>query len=164
MDAPATNREEGPVRFPLIAAALAGLAAGCTEEWNTLKPSLNSLKPPPGLIKLDTWTTVPEGQRDIQGRVGDVFHLSLGKAMDRTQLGWLRVVVNSRVQENPEFDGDEPSSYVFRAERAGHYRLEIRREVAGKNDQEEHPEAEPEPPRKVDSTWPPRFWNITITE
>jgi len=147
------------VRLPLLAAAvLTGLAAGCTEEWSALKP-------PAELIKLDTWTTVPEGQHDIRGRVGDVFHLPLGTAVDRAQLGWLKALVNAKAQGCPEFDASsDVPSYVFRAEQPGQYRLDIRREIVARNDPDEHPEAEPEPPRRMDPSWPPRVWNITITE
>jgi hypothetical protein len=142
----------------LFAAALAGLAAGCTEEWSALKP-------PSELIKLDTWTNVPEDQHDVRGRVGDVLHLSLGKGMDRSQLGWLRVIVNTKGQECPEFDTSaEPICYVFRAAQPGQYRLEVRREIVAQTNPDDNPEAEPEPPRRLDRSWPPRVWNITITE
>ncbi len=146
------------MRFLRFAAALAGLAVGCTDEWAALKP-------PPELIKLDTWTNVPEGQYEVHGRVGDVFHLPLGPAMDQTGLGWLRVIVNNQPQGCPEFDTSaKAAAYVFRADRPGQYHVEIRREIVRQIDPTEHPEAEPEPPRRLDSSWPPRTWTITIAE
>jgi hypothetical protein len=156
---PATNREEGLVRFLwFAAAALTGLAAGCKDDWSALKP-------PADLIKLDTWTNVPEGQYDVHGRVGDVFHLPLGKAMDRTGLGWLRATINNNPQQTPEFDDSSDAvAYVFRADHPGRYQVEIRREIVRVTDPSDNPEAEPEPPRKVDSSWPPRTWTITISE
>jgi hypothetical protein len=151
-------REEGSVRLPLFAALAVGLAAGCTEDWSALKP-------PPELFRLDTTIPVPAGQPEVHGRVGDAFRLPLGKDMDHTQLGWLRVIINTRVQGCPEFDtSSEGSSYVFRADHPGRFHVEIRREVTARIDKEEDPEKEPEPPRRLDPSWPPRVWDITITE
>jgi hypothetical protein len=153
------------VRVPILAAALAGLSAGCTE-------AVSALMPPAEWIKLDTWTTVPDGQRDVRGRVGDVFHLPLGPAMDRSLLGWLKVSINTRPQECPEFHtASEGTSYVFRAQRAGVYHLEVRRETVRRDDSAEPGAAAPEPPapgtpppRRDDPSWPPRVWDVTISE
>ncbi len=153
----------------LAAVVLAGVAAGCSSQ------ELAAL--PRQVFSLNTWTAVPEGQYDVQARVGEVLHLPLGPGTGWSELGWMKVSVNSKPVNPPDWaGGDEASSYIFRAEQPGQYRVEIRREVVRRNDGDEadadgEPKSLLDPPgpettftRGPDPKWPPRVWNITVAE
>jgi hypothetical protein len=98
-------------------------------------------------LKLETWTNVPTDQREVTAKVGDVLHLSLGIADAGSGIPphlpppFERVTVNGEAVEVPCYDqtGDT-ISYVFRAQQAGDYRLEV--PVFG---------------------GPPRIWHITVS-
>jgi hypothetical protein len=154
------------VRLPIIAgAALAGLLAGCMDTTLFLVPAQD-------VFKLETWKTVPEGQQEVRGRVGAVFHLPLGPATDIPALVWLRVSINDKPVECPEFHtSSKTTCYVFRGARAGHYRVEIHRDFVIRDDSTAKKTATPEPDksdtapaRKNASSWPARTWDITISE
>ncbi len=153
-----------------VVIALAGLLGGCSEN-------MSALMPPSQVFSLDTWSRVPEGQREVRAKVGDVLYLPLGTGTDRSQLGWMKVSVNWKPVDVPEWDaGEETSSYVFRAQQPGEYRVEIRREVVRRKDGDDaNPDEDPkgllDPPgpsttytRNADPKWPPRVWTITVTE
>lgn len=153
----------------LVVLALAGVVAGCSD--------MAALMSPAQLFSLNTWTDVPAGQYEVRARVGEVLHLPLGPGTDRSQLGWMKVAVNWKPVGQPDFaPGDEVSSYVFRADKPGEYRVEVRREIVRRKDPDE-PESEedsksltdaPGPgtvfTRNADPKWPPRVWKITVTE
>lgn len=154
----------------LAAVALAGVVAGCSEKVSWLMPASQ-------LFSLNTWTTVPEGQYDVRARVGDVLHLPLGPGTGRSQVCWLKVRVNWKPVDPPEMEsGEETSSYVFRAQQPGQYRVDVRREVVRRKDGDDaEPDEDPkgllDPPgpsttftRSADPKWTPRVWNITVTE
>jgi hypothetical protein len=148
------------VRIPgLAAAALAGLAGGCTEAA-ALLPA------PAEVFRLETWTTVPEGPEEVKGSVGDVLHLPLPPDTERTSLVWLTVSVNGRPVAVPEFETSANRiCYVFRARQAGRYRVEVRREFARQPDLTGGVTPAPSlaPMRSEDASWPARVWNITIS-
>jgi hypothetical protein len=133
-------RKERTVRYiGLALAAAAGMASGCSE----LAPELRL---PPAVFKLDTWTDVPDGQAEVEAKVGDVLHLPLGAGADCPPLSSLKARVNDRAQDQPEFyTGGKVPCYVFRAAKAGRYRVEIGHDLV----------------RRVDA-W--REWVITVTE
>jgi hypothetical protein len=139
--------------------------AGCTDATALLVP-------PRDVFQLETWKTVPEGQQELHGRVGAVFHLPLGPAADLPALVWLRVSVNDKPVECPEFyRSAHTTCYVFRGERAGHYRVEVHRDFALRDESDAKKTSTPEAgkseaasARKETSSWPPRSWEITISE
>jgi hypothetical protein len=147
------------VRCPLfVVAVVAGLASGCLEPA-TLLPA------PTEILKLETWKTLPDGQQIVEGKVSDVFHLPLGPASDRSQLVWLKVMINGKTVESPEYyTSSKVMCYVFRARQAGKYHVEVHREFV-KRDETALPGtplvATP-PPRTEDASWPARVWEITI--
>jgi hypothetical protein len=154
----------------LTAVVLAGVAAGCSSQ------ELAALLPRQ-IFSLNTWTRVPEGQYDVQAKVGEVLYLPLGPGTDRSQLGWMKVSVNRKPVDPPDFDiGEEASSYIFRAEQPGEYQVEIRREVVRRTDGDEadadgKPKSLTDPvgpdttfTRSADPKWPPRIWYIKVTE
>jgi hypothetical protein len=142
----------------LLAVALsAALVAGCLDPAQLLPG-------PAEIFALETWKRVPDDQTDIVGHVGDVLHLPLGPASDRQELVWLRVSVNDKPQDVPEYHVSTTGSYyVFRATHAGRYYVEVCRETYKRD--YVAPPGTPEgtlPPRLRDSTWPRRSWQITI--
>jgi hypothetical protein len=156
------------------AVALAGLVSGCSEM-------MTALTPPPEVFKVDTPTSVPVGQSDVQAKVGDVLRLPLGPGTNTAQLGWMKVTINAKPQEYPEFEaGEEASSLVFRAQQPGQYRVEVHREVVRRIDgvdaesseessKEEKSLTDPIGPDttftlNADPKWTPRVWNITVVK
>jgi hypothetical protein len=100
-------------------AALAGLAAGCTEFAFVARP-------PPQFVGVAMWTAVPEGQRDVRAKVGDVLHLPLGSAWD-TRRTLYAVTVNGETPHNPVYCNSlTTNSFVYEARAAGEYEVECR--------------------------------------
>jgi hypothetical protein len=100
-------------------AALAGQTSGCTGFAFVLQP-------PPKFLELETWTDVPEGQVDCKAKVGEVLHLPLGPAMEYPGL-YCKVRINGKAPEVPFFSiSSRTTSYVFSAQQAGTYRVEIK--------------------------------------
>jgi hypothetical protein len=99
--------------------ALAGLAAGCTDFAFVLRP-------PPQLVGVATWTVVPEGQQDVQARVGDVLHLPIGSPWVNKQTLYV-VTVNGEKPRDPVYCTSlTATSFVFNATEAGEYEVECR--------------------------------------
>jgi hypothetical protein len=126
----------------LAAAALVGLLPGCA-EWAFV------FRPPPQFIGVESWTTVPAGREDVTARVGDVLHLPLGPATggaDHWQPIYFDVTVNGEAPKDPSYlVALSAVTYVFRAERPGQYRVEVRRTLPGDDKA-------------------PLVWDITVTE
>ena len=104
----------------LAAAALAGWLAGCTEFAFVLRP-------PPQFIGVATWTQVPEGQDEVQAKVGDVLHLPLGPTWGgRGGLPFVyQVTVDGEAPEHPIYcTSSDKTCYVFDAVQAGEYQVE----------------------------------------
>lgn len=99
-------------------AVLLCLASGCTEWAFTLRPSWQ-------FVELDMWTEVPEGQETITAKVGDILHLTLGPARVGDEPPPCTVTVNGKTADAAAFFSTSKStSFVFRAEQAGEYRVE----------------------------------------
>jgi hypothetical protein len=154
------------MRLPFLAlSCLAGLLAGCMDATALLVPARD-------VLRLETWKTVPEGQQEVAGKVGAVFHLPLGPATDIPALVWLRVSVNDKPVEGPEFyTSSKTTCYVFRAQHAGHYRVEVHRDFVLKDQDKSKKPAANEPDKsetasahKEASSWATRTWDITIAE
>jgi hypothetical protein len=119
-----------------VIAALAGLAAGCTEFAFVLRP-------PPQFVGVATWTVVPEDQQDVRAKVGDVLHLPLGSAWG-TQPTLYAVTVNGEAPHKPVYCNSlTTNSFVFEAREAGEYEVECHDRL---NDRSH------------------RVWHITVTE
>jgi hypothetical protein len=109
------------VRFRFAAlAALTGLVAGCTGFAFVLAP-------PPQFVGVETWTEVPADQKEVPARVGDRLHLPLGPTLGaRGGLPFLySVTVNDKTAEDETYcEWAAQTWYVFKAVRAGEYRVE----------------------------------------
>jgi hypothetical protein len=98
---------------------LALIAAGCTGFAFVLQP-------PPKFIELETWTDVPQRQKEVKAKVGEVLHLPVGPASEHLRPSLLMVSINGKAPECPEFyQSSKTDSYVFRAEKAGVYNVEV---------------------------------------
>jgi hypothetical protein len=142
----------------LAVAGSAALVAGCLGSGH-FWPG------PSDIFALDTWTTIPDGQTELVGHVGDIFHLPLGRSADSSGLVWLRVTVNGKPLDVPEYHTSTTGTYyVFRAKEAGRYQVQVARETYKRDyvAPPGTPDGTP-PPRLQDSSWAPRSWQITIT-
>jgi hypothetical protein len=116
--------------------ALAALAGGCTEFAFVLRP-------PPQFVGVATWVTVPEGQQDVQAKVGDVLHLPLVPPRGG-QPTLYEVTVNGAAPQHPAYCMSlARTTFVFEAREAGEYEVECRDWL---------------------SDHPPRLWHITVAE
>jgi hypothetical protein len=115
-------------------AALAGLAAGCTDFAFVVRP-------PPQFVGVATWTVVPEGQREVRARVGEVLHLPIGPAQSRRPTLYA-VTVNGEAPRHPVYCNSlTATSFVFDTREAGQYEVECRDHLSDN---------------------PPRVWYITV--
>jgi hypothetical protein len=90
-----------------------------------------------------TWTTVPEGQQDVQAKVGDELHLPLGPSWGGPRTLY-EVTVNGEAPKKPLYCLSlARTSFVFEAKEAGEYEVECR---DGLSDN------------------PPRVWHVTVAE
>jgi hypothetical protein len=151
------------------AVVLAGLAAGCSEVMSELMTT--------ELFKLHTWTEVPAGQSEVKAKVGDVLRLPLGPGSAQSQLGWMRVTVNWKPVEHPDYvPGEETSSLDFHAQKPGVFRVEVRRAVVPRigvqdpdaaedeKSSQDQPAAETPSSPNADPIWTPRVWMITVSK
>jgi hypothetical protein len=96
------------------------IPSGCTDFAFVLAPT-------PPFLKVDTWTDVPEGEREVTVKVGKTLHLPVDAASEYTCV-FRPVTVNGKPPESPKyFQSDTTCSYIFRAERPGRYRVEVQR-------------------------------------
>jgi hypothetical protein len=113
------------MRLFAATAALAVFTAGCTEFGFALRPDF---------VGVEAWTAVRPGQVNVEAKVGDVIHLPVQPLIGSTDpadaartVSALRVTVNGVAIDRPEYHTSSTViSYVFRAEQAGSYRVEMR--------------------------------------
>jgi hypothetical protein len=151
------------VRTAILAAAtLAGASAGCIDA--------TVLPPARDIFQLETWTTVPPDRDEVRAKVGEVLHLPLGSPTDTPALVYLRVEINRKLVDYPEFHSTAKTvSYVFRARQPGRYRVEVHRDfairdpagAADKPSSDAPPK--PEPGKDDRPSWPPRAWEVIVS-
>jgi hypothetical protein len=142
----------------LAAAALAGASAGCLDPTAVLPPARE-------ILRLETWTTVPAGKDEVRAKVGDVLHLPLGAPADTPALVYLRVEINRKLVDYPEFHtAGKTVSYVFRAQAPGRYHVEVHRDFAlgTSTSTPSDPATKPEAKKDDHPSWPPRAWDVII--
>jgi hypothetical protein len=141
----------------LAAAALAAASAGCMGAAAVLPPARE-------VFQLETWTNVPQGHDEARAKVGEVLHLPLGPAADLPPLVYLRVEINGKPVEFPEFHTSlKSAAYVFRARQPGHYRVEVHRDFGLGKPRADSSAARDDAPKDTSSSWPPRVWEVIIS-
>jgi hypothetical protein len=101
------------------------------------------------LPKLERWTDVPDGQKEVNAKVGDVLHLPIIRAEsigNMAQEVWLVSVNGVALEPASYFTEAKQTSIVFKAEKPGEYKVEVCARGAI-------------PPRDI--LW---NWNITISK
>jgi hypothetical protein len=143
----------------LAIAAVAAMVPGCL--------AMSHLLPAPSeIFAIETWKTVPEGQSEVVGKVGDVFHLPLTPFNNRTELAWIKVSINDQLFQVPEYHiSAHAAQYVFRAAAPGQYCVQAWREVSRRG--YVAPPGTPDLvplPREEDRSWPRHCSQITIVQ